>query len=92
MATTITVSIVIPAFSALAGALFVVSGIMLVIYLPAATHLKKLRMGTAGDLVTLIAEALDGLTVIQAYNKQGYFTQVCVLFRDCFCMPDVCAC
>jgi hypothetical protein len=30
----------------------------------------------SGDLVTLIAESLDGLTVIQAYNKQQYFTHV----------------
>ncbi len=30
----------------------------------------------AGDLVTLVAEALDGLGVIQAYNKQQYFTEV----------------
>jgi ATP-binding cassette subfamily C (CFTR/MRP) protein 1 len=26
--------------------------------------------------VTLVAESLDGLGVIQAYGKQGYFTQV----------------
>ncbi|KAL4427322.1 hypothetical protein ABPG77_003231 [Micractinium sp. CCAP 211/92] len=75
-ATTITVSVTIPLFSALAGGLFFVSGLMLTIYLPAATHLKKLRMGTAGDLVTLVAESLDGLGVIQAFNKQGYFTHV----------------
>jgi hypothetical protein len=77
------VSIVIPPFGGLAGALFVASGIMLSLYLPAATHLKKLRMGTAGDLVTLIAEALDGLTVIQAYSKQGYFTQARAAPRLC---------
>lgn len=41
-------SVTIPLFSALAGGLFFVSGLMLTIYLPAATHLKKLRMGTAG--------------------------------------------
>ncbi|KAI8468106.1 MAG: hypothetical protein J3K34DRAFT_479395 [Monoraphidium minutum] len=76
VATTITVSIVIPTFGALAGGLFAVSGFMLALYLPAATHLKKLRMGTAGDLVTLVAESLDGLGVIQAYGKQGYFTEV----------------
>lgn len=76
VATTITVSVTIPLFSALAGGLFVASGIMLTFYLPAATHLKKLRMGTAGDVVTLVAEALDGLGVIQAYGKQGYFTKV----------------
>lgn len=39
----------IPLFSALAGGLFVISGLMLALYLPAATHLKKLRMGTAGE-------------------------------------------
>jgi hypothetical protein len=49
LATTITVSVTIPLFSAMAGALFTVSGIMLAVYLPAATHLKKLRMGTAGE-------------------------------------------
>jgi ABC-type multidrug transport system fused ATPase/permease subunit len=30
----------------------------------------------AGDLFTLVAEALDGLGVIQAYGKQQYFTQI----------------
>lgn len=49
LATTITVSVTIPLFSAMAGALFALSGIMLAVYLPAATHLKKLRMGTAGE-------------------------------------------
>lgn len=33
----------------MAGALFLVSGIMLTLYLPAATHFKKLRMGTSGE-------------------------------------------
>lgn len=103
---------------------------MLALYLPAATHLKKLRMGTAGelvdgmvgcwmewaagqvyttqllpasmlaaahnpltphptpsnptpgDLVTLVAEALDGLGVIQAFNKQAYFTDVTSQYVD----------
>jgi ABC-type multidrug transport system fused ATPase/permease subunit len=82
LATTITVSVTIPLFSAMAGALFTVSGIMLAVYLPAATHLKKLRMGTAGDVVTLIAEALDGLGVIQAYNKQQYFTHITSEYVD----------
>ncbi|GAB4815837.1 hypothetical protein N2152v2_002883 [Parachlorella kessleri] len=76
LATTITVSVTIPLFSALAGGLFLVSGLMLALYVPAATHLKKLRMNTAGDLVTLVAESLDGLGVIQAYGKQQYFTEV----------------
>ncbi len=52
VATTITVSVTIPLFSALAGGLFFVSFIMLVLYLPAATHLKKLRMGAAGEIST----------------------------------------
>jgi ATP-binding cassette subfamily C (CFTR/MRP) protein 1 len=42
------VSVTIPAFAGLAGGLFCVSGIMLILYLPAATHLKKLRLDTAG--------------------------------------------
>lgn len=177
MATTITVSVTIPLFGALAGGLYVVSAIMLVggacdlcmrlrlgvfggmcraganqhtytqytmptththiahitheqwLYLPAANHLKKLRMNTAGecvcyqlclhascacpgsssalrvlalscfplcqrhspaarpppsprhspppgDLVTLVAESLDGMGVIQAYSRQAYFADV----------------
>lgn len=42
-------SVTIPLFGALAGGLFVVSGLMLALYLPAATHLKRLRMDTAGE-------------------------------------------
>ncbi len=82
IATTITVSITIPLFSVLAGGLFLMSGFMLRMYMPAATHLKKLRMGTSGDVVTLVAEALDGLGVIQAYNKQAYFTTVTSKYID----------
>ncbi len=48
LATTITVSVTIPLFSALAGGLYVVSAVMLSLYLPAANELKRLRMGTAG--------------------------------------------
>jgi ABC-type multidrug transport system fused ATPase/permease subunit len=75
-ATTITVSVTIPLFSAMAGGLYLVSLLMLFLYLPAATHLKKLRLNTAGDVVTLVAEALDGLPVIQAYGKQPYFVRI----------------
>ena len=32
--------------------------------------------------MTLVAEALDGLGVIQAFNKQGYFTQVTSEYVD----------
>ena len=38
----------------------------------------KRRPVSAGDLVTLVAESLDGLGVIQAYGKQQYFTEVCL--------------
>ena len=55
LATTITVSVTIPLFSCLAGGLFFVSGIMLLLYLPAATHLKKLRMGAAGMYDTVLS-------------------------------------
>ena len=73
LATTITVSTIIPLFCALTGGLFLVSGIMLALYMPAATHLKKLRMDSSGAVVTLVAEALDGLSTIQAFNQQNYF-------------------
>lgn len=75
LATTITVSTIIPLFSALTGGLFLVSFIMLALYMPAATHLKKLRMDSSGAVVTLVAEALDGLQTIQAFNQQQYFVQ-----------------
>lgn len=70
LATTITVSTQIELFSVMSGGLFVVTGLMLFAYLPTATQLKHLRNDTAGQLVTLVAEALEGLTVIQAFDKQ----------------------
>ncbi len=73
LATTITVSTIIPLFCALTGGLFLVSAVMLALYMPAATHLKKLRMDSSGAVVTLVAEALDGLSTIQAFNQQNYF-------------------
>ena len=48
LATVITVSITIPMFSIFAGALFVVTFIMLWFYLPAATKLKKCKVETGG--------------------------------------------
>ncbi len=63
VATTITVSVTIPLFSACAGGLFLVSFLMLTLYLPAATHLKKLRMGTAGELFGGLGAGAGGLSV-----------------------------
>ncbi len=70
LATTITVSTQIELFSVMSVGLFIVTGLMLFAYLPTATQLKHLRNETAGQLVTLVAEALEGLTVIQAFDKQ----------------------
>ncbi len=36
-----------------------------------------------GDVVTLIAEACDGLSVIQAFNRQSYFTRITCQVRCC---------
>ncbi len=47
--------------------------IMLWAYLPAATALKKARTDSAGALVGLVAETLEGLAVVQAFGKQEYF-------------------
>jgi ATP-binding cassette subfamily C (CFTR/MRP) protein 1 len=47
--------------------------IMLSIYLPAATALKKARAVSGGQLVGLVAEVLEGLAVVQAFSKQEYF-------------------
>jgi len=59
-------------FSVFAGVLFIVTFIMLVFYLPAATKLKKLRHETTGSLVGLVAETLEGLSVINAYGEWGF--------------------
>ncbi len=79
IATTITVSVTIPLFSVLAAGLFIVSGIMLYLYLPAATHLKKLRMGTAGEWA---CGCLMGLPVPCA-------VPLCVLWVACAAMHAV---
>lgn len=82
LATTITVSTQIELFSVMSVGLFIVTGLMLFAYLPTATQLKHLRNETAGQLVTLVAEALEGLTVIQAFDKQGYFIEEADLRTD----------
>jgi hypothetical protein len=48
LSTVITVSVTIPMFSVFAGALILVTLIMLYFYLPAATTLKKQKTETAG--------------------------------------------
>ena len=73
VATTITVSITINPFAAFIGGLLIVTIIMVWLYMPAATCLKKLRTDTAGRVVSLVAEVLEGLNVVQAYAKQQYF-------------------
>jgi ATP-binding cassette, subfamily C (CFTR/MRP), member 1 len=75
LSTAVTVSIVIPTFAAFAAALVVVSVTALVLYLPAATALKKHRADTAGDLVGLVAETLEGLSVINAFAKRQFFLE-----------------
>ncbi|WIA12457.1 hypothetical protein OEZ85_012492 [Tetradesmus obliquus] len=73
LSTIITVSVTIPHFAAFGGTLFIVTIIMLRYYLPAATTLKKQRAETAGDLVGLVAETLEGLPIITAFNQNKYF-------------------
>jgi ATP-binding cassette subfamily C (CFTR/MRP) protein 1 len=73
LSTVITVSVTIPMFSVFAGVLLIVTGIMLVFYLPAATALKKQKVETAGDLVGLVAETLEGLPIITAFDQNKYF-------------------
>ncbi|PNH10694.1 Multidrug resistance-associated protein 1 [Tetrabaena socialis] len=73
LATTITVSVTINFFGAFTGALIFMTLLMLYIYLPAATALKKARAQSGGRLVGLVAEVLEGLGVVQAFSKQDYF-------------------
>jgi ATP-binding cassette, subfamily C (CFTR/MRP), member 1 len=80
--TIFTVSAIITEFFAFGFALFAVSAIMLYLYLPAATQLKKMVSSNSGALVGLVSETLEGLTVIQAFHKQEYFIQECVNRSD----------
>ncbi|GLI68304.1 hypothetical protein VaNZ11_012665 [Volvox africanus] len=75
LATTITVSVTINFFGAFTGFLIIMTLIMLSIYLPAATALKKARAVSGGVLVGLVAEVLEGLNVVQAFSKQEYFIE-----------------
>ncbi|KXZ44762.1 hypothetical protein GPECTOR_62g877 [Gonium pectorale] len=73
LSTTITVSVTINFFGAFTGFLIIMTLIMLSVYLPAATALKKARAVSGGQLVGLVAEVLEGLGVVQAFSKQDYF-------------------
>eukprot|EP00883_Tetradesmus_obliquus_P000567 jgi/Sobl393_1/10597/SZX72300.1 len=73
LSTVITVSVTIPMFSVFGAVLFCVTGVMLYFYLPAATLLKKQKMETAGDLVGLVAETLEGLPIITAFKQNQFF-------------------
>ncbi len=79
LSTVITVSTTIYYFSVFAGVLIITTLIMLAFYLPAATKLKALRTTSAGALVGLVAETLEGLNVVQAFNKTNYFVQTSIL-------------
>jgi ABC-type multidrug transport system fused ATPase/permease subunit len=50
LSTVITVSVTIPMFAVFGGVLFIVTGVMLYFYLPAATNLKQQKAETAGVL------------------------------------------
>ncbi|KAG2500538.1 hypothetical protein HYH03_001315 [Edaphochlamys debaryana] len=73
LSTTITVSVTINFFGAFTGFLIIMTSIMLSVYIPAATALKKARAVSGGMLVGLVAEVLEGLGVVQAFSKQDYF-------------------
>ncbi|GLC60118.1 hypothetical protein PLESTB_001575900 [Pleodorina starrii] len=73
LATTITVSVTINFFGAFTAALILATLLMLSVYLPAATALKKARATSGGQLVGLVAEVLEGLAVVQAFSKQEHF-------------------
>lgn len=76
LSTSITVSINIPEFVVFAALLLVMTAVMLRVYLPTATRIKKLRLDSAGSLVGLTAEVLEGLPLVQAYSKEEHFVRV----------------
>jgi ABC-type multidrug transport system fused ATPase/permease subunit len=73
LSTVILVSVTIPMFSVFAGILIAVTLVMLFFYLPAATTLKQQKVETAGDLIGLVAETLEGLPIITAFGQNKYF-------------------
>jgi ATP-binding cassette, subfamily C (CFTR/MRP), member 1 len=76
LATSVTVSINILEFLAFAAVLVIVTVVMLNLYLPAATQVKQIRLDSAGSLVGLTAETLEGLPLIQAFGHEEAFVHV----------------
>jgi energy-converting hydrogenase Eha subunit A len=85
LSTAVTITIQIKEFVAFAAALVIVTIVMLRLYLPAATKVKHLRSSTAGALVGLTAEVLEGLKVINAYGHQDHFVKVCCIISAVAC-------
>ncbi|KAG1674667.1 hypothetical protein FOA52_007191 [Chlamydomonas sp. UWO 241] len=82
LSTVITVSTFIYYFAVFAGVLIIVTFGMLWYYLPCATKIKAHIVGTQSQLVGLVAETLEGLHVIQAFDKTTYFVQTAIMRND----------
>ena len=87
LSTAVTVSSQLVEFVAFAAVLALVTWIMLRLYLPTATKIKAIVSDTAGSLVGLTAESLEGPEVIQAYQHEEYFVNVC---STCHPLPICC--
>jgi ATP-binding cassette, subfamily C (CFTR/MRP), member 1 len=86
------VSINILEFLAFAAFLLIMTIIMLRVYLPAATQVKRMRATTAGSLVGLVAETLEGLPLIQAYRHENAFQHVRCRSRHVdMCVSFICS-
>ena len=75
LSTAVTVSINIFEFIAFLACLLLLTALMLYLYLPAATKMKALRAATAGELVGLAAEVLEGLKLVQAFRHEDHFIE-----------------
>ena len=75
LSTAVTVSINIFEFIAFLACLLLLTALMLYLYLPAATRMKALRATTAGELVGLAAETLEGLKLVQAFRHEAHFIE-----------------
>ncbi|KAG1658983.1 hypothetical protein FOA52_008685 [Chlamydomonas sp. UWO 241] len=82
LSTVITVSVFIYYFAIFAGVLIIVTFGMLWYYLPCATKIKAHIVKTQSQLVGLVAETLEGLHVIQAFDKTNYFVQTAIMRND----------
>ncbi|KAG1659736.1 hypothetical protein FOA52_006006 [Chlamydomonas sp. UWO 241] len=82
LTTVITVSTFIYYFAIFAGVLIIVTFGMLWYYLPCATKIKAHIVKTQSQLVGLVAETVEGLHVIQAFDKTSYFVQTAIMRND----------